>query len=472
VQQVIVTEQLDPNLDWTTFQVGDFTISGQTYAVTDNHGSYSTRLDLTKTLGIYLDVTAGINLTTGLATWTFTSIDPATGDLPSNIFTGFLPPDKNPPQGEAFVTYTVRPRASDTTGTTINARATVVFDTNAPINTNSVTNTIDAGPPTSRVKPLPPFTTPSFTVRWSGADDPGGSGIASYDVFVSDNGRPFTPFLTGTTQTSAVFTGKAGHTYGFYSVATDNVGNRQATPAAAQATVRVASRSSSGRGSSNPGGSPPPSPDQLFLTQLYPDLFGRPADAAGLAFWAAALDGGQSRAQVVQEMVQTPEYLSNAVNGLYEQLLHHAADPSGIAYWLSALASGDDMEHVEAAILASDEYFRTRAGGTSSGYLSALYGDVLGRGVDPAAAAFYGQIPGLGGLANEFSTSLRESIAASVLTSPEAYQGVVQGFYQAYLHRPADAAGLAFWVSALQRGTPQGQVLAAIAGSDEAVVAG
>ena len=34
-----------------------------------------------------------------------------------------------------------------------------------------------------------------------------------------------------------VFTGMAGHTYGFYSVATDNVGNREATPTAAEATT-------------------------------------------------------------------------------------------------------------------------------------------------------------------------------------------------------------------------------------------
>ena len=78
-------------------------------------------------------------------------------------------------------------------------------------------------------------------MSWSGSDDAGGSGIATYDVFVSTDGGPFTPFLTGTTATSATFTGAPGHTYGFYSVATDNVGNRQATPTAAQATLTVVS---------------------------------------------------------------------------------------------------------------------------------------------------------------------------------------------------------------------------------------
>ena len=49
--------------------------------------------------------------------------------------------------------------------------------------------TIDAGAPTSSVAALPATEdSTTFTVSWSGQDDAGGSGIASYDVYVSDNG--------------------------------------------------------------------------------------------------------------------------------------------------------------------------------------------------------------------------------------------------------------------------------------------
>jgi hypothetical protein len=71
------------------------------------------------------------------------------------------------------------------------------------------------------------------------ADDTGGLGIASYDVFVSDNGAPFTPLLSATTLTSTVFTGAVGHTYAFYSVATDNVGLREANHLSADTTTTV-----------------------------------------------------------------------------------------------------------------------------------------------------------------------------------------------------------------------------------------
>src|SRR5262249_391980 len=71
------------------------------------------------------------------------------------------------------------------------------------------------------------------------ADGSIGSGIAFYDVFVSDDGGAFTSFKTHTTQTSATFNGQVGHTYSFFSVATDNVGNVQPTPTSAQATTQV-----------------------------------------------------------------------------------------------------------------------------------------------------------------------------------------------------------------------------------------
>jgi hypothetical protein len=100
--------------------------------------------------------------------------------------------------------------------------------------------TVDRVAPTSKVATLPALThTLKITLHWSGSDSKRGSGIATYDVYVSDNGGKFKLLLSKTAKTSFAFTGKAGHKYGFYSVATDNVGNRQATPSKAQATTRI-----------------------------------------------------------------------------------------------------------------------------------------------------------------------------------------------------------------------------------------
>ena len=153
---------------------------------------------------------------------------------------GFLPPDVTAPQGEGFVTYTVQAKtADDADGDSFSAQASVVFDTNSPLATPQYTNTVDSAPPTSTVLVSPVQTSDTFTVNWIGSDG-AGSGIADYSVFVSTNGGAFQPLVTDTTETSTSFTGVAGDTYGFYSVAADNVGNVQATPTAAQTTTLVA----------------------------------------------------------------------------------------------------------------------------------------------------------------------------------------------------------------------------------------
>ncbi len=98
--------------------------------------------------------------------------------------------------------------------------------------------TYDA-PPNSTVTALPATTSKtSFTVSWSGSDGTG-PGIASYSIYVSDNGGAYKPFVTNTTKTSAVFTGQVNNTYAFYSVATDRLGVAQPAPTAAQATTKV-----------------------------------------------------------------------------------------------------------------------------------------------------------------------------------------------------------------------------------------
>ena len=243
-QVVEVTQQLDPDLDWSTFQLGDFSFGGQLYTVPAGLKSYQTRIDARSTTGVYVDVNASFDEQTGLVTWTFTSIDPTTLDVPAgNPEEGFLPPDNTSDAGEGFVTYTVAPKSTDTTGTLIDAKATVTFQAGLPdqssLDTAPISNAIDVGAPTSTVAALPASSPSVFTVHWAGQDDTGGSGIASFDIYVSDNGGPFAAWLTGTQMTSAAYTGQDGHTYAFYSVATDNVGNVQVTTATAQTTTRV-----------------------------------------------------------------------------------------------------------------------------------------------------------------------------------------------------------------------------------------
>src|SRR5207302_1064713 len=54
-----------------------------------------------------------------------------------------------------------------------------------------------------------------------------------------DNGGPFTVWQQNVTATSATFAGVVGHTYRFYSIARDVVGNVEAAKSAAEATTTI-----------------------------------------------------------------------------------------------------------------------------------------------------------------------------------------------------------------------------------------
>jgi hypothetical protein len=243
-QSVRITSHLDSHLDPRTFRVGSFGFGDFSFDVPDNQAFYSTRLDLRDSLGIYVDVAAGVDVATSSAFWQFTAIDPATGEAPIDPTKGFLPPNLVSPQGEGFATYTIKPNNSAVTGDVINANATVIFDVNPPIDTPTIFNTLDVVSPTSHVSSLPPTIDPvgqsaQFDLTWFGQDDSGGSGIATYDIFVSEDTGSFVPLLQGTSLTQTPFIGQSGHAYAFYAVATDRVGIQEPPPPAAQAQTFV-----------------------------------------------------------------------------------------------------------------------------------------------------------------------------------------------------------------------------------------
>ena len=79
-------------------------------------------------------------------------------------------------------------------------------------------------------------------MQWSGSDV--GAGTQNYTVYASDNGAAFAPWLTNTSFTSSVFPGQVGHSYAFYSIAKDLVGNVESAKTSAEATTMVKSSTS------------------------------------------------------------------------------------------------------------------------------------------------------------------------------------------------------------------------------------
>jgi subtilase family serine protease len=239
-QQVVITQQLDADLDWRTFRLDDFGWGDQRVELDADQAYLSRQINLTDTRGYVVDVAATVNVKTGQVIWVISTLDPATGEAPLNPQLGFLPTNDDSGRGEGFVSYTIRPKATATTGTRIDAEARIVFDTEEPIDTPAIFNTLDAGVPESRVESLPASTEDAtFTVKWAGADDEGGSGVATYTVYASTNGGDFEVWLDRTTLTEAPYEGEVGANYRFYAVAIDNAGNVEAAPEQPDAQITV-----------------------------------------------------------------------------------------------------------------------------------------------------------------------------------------------------------------------------------------
>ncbi|PKK36796.1 hypothetical protein BWI96_10520 [Siphonobacter sp. SORGH_AS_0500] len=241
-QNVTIYVPIHTKLNPSSLRISDFGFGRFNFSVPPNTSVYTNRLDVRDSLGVFVDITAGLDVTNRRAFWIFQSIDPATGlaaTLPAN--TGFLPVnDSLKHNGEGYVTFSLLPLSNSQTQDTISARASIIFDVEEIIATNLWKNTIDAGVPQSKVKPMAAEAqVRSFNVTWEGADDAQGVGIREYSLYVSENGGVFSLYKSGLTTTSTQFTGAVGNTYGFFTLATDHVGNQEAMKSKADVSVKI-----------------------------------------------------------------------------------------------------------------------------------------------------------------------------------------------------------------------------------------
>jgi hypothetical protein len=199
--------------------------------------------------------------------------------------------------------------------------------------------------------------------------------------------------------------------------------------------------------------------NQRYVASLYLDLLGRTASDAEITSSAQFLDQGGSRLAVAQKLLASTEYRTPVVQSLYQRFLNRVADPASLSAGLNLLSSGGTVAQVKAMILGSDEYFQNRGHGTNDGFLEALYQDILGQSPNPQDKTTFNLL-----LAGGFT---RTAVAAWLVNSVEAQVILVQGFYQQFLRRPADAQGLTLFVIQLQQGGHDEDVIAALVNSDE-----
>lgn len=210
------------------FGLGTYGFANQSWSIEDAPAAYQNRLDLRDSMHIFVDLTAGIDVVKQQAFWLFNSIDPETGYNPWQVDRGMLPVNDSTHVGEGFVTFRLKPQEDLKTGDTISIQASIVFDQNDTIPTNRWRNTIDAGNPTSKVKARQDSKNEHlYHLTLQAADDEGGSGLKHVLLYQANNFGIYEEVATCPVDTVIDFTAEPGHQYRFYSIAEDNVGNRE-----------------------------------------------------------------------------------------------------------------------------------------------------------------------------------------------------------------------------------------------------
>lgn len=228
--EVFIRDTLDAKFDPKTVKFTEIGLLGRTTQL-EGGQYFNVNVDLRPEFNYIVNVEANVDPKSREILWTHRTLDPITLERPEDDLAGYLPPVD--PEGRfiGWVSFEVNSLADFPSTTEFNNQAWVNFDGVGPWGQappyGPYINTFDFDPPSSYILPLAPeIVDTSFQVSWV-SNDADGCGALYYDIYYSSNNEPITLWLGKTRSTSQVFHGKTGHTYYFYSVATDKVGNKE-----------------------------------------------------------------------------------------------------------------------------------------------------------------------------------------------------------------------------------------------------
>ena len=237
--EVIIRDKIDTSkLDISTLEFTNLRLAKNYIDIPIKLNTFTYEMDLRPKKNTILNVWGYFEDSTSTIVTRFTSLNPVTRALTQVVSDGFLDPNDINHSGEGAVTFRINPKDSLPHLTKIENKADIIFDYNKPIATPVWSNTIDAEAPVSSIAPLPPIVSDTiFAIKWDGTDPH--SGIGFYNIYYSEDGGPYEFWRGKFSSDSAIFIGRNGHSYAFYSIAQDNVGNIEAPKTVPDAQTHV-----------------------------------------------------------------------------------------------------------------------------------------------------------------------------------------------------------------------------------------
>ncbi len=102
--------------------------------------------------------------------------------------------------------------------------------------------------------------------------------------------------------------------------------------------------------------------NQVFVKRLYQGSLGRGASTGEINYWLGQLSSGETRQQVTNSFVFSPEAAGVAIDSYYGAYLQRKSDPGGRTFWVNEISSQEaTYASVAKSLLASDEFFANAA---------------------------------------------------------------------------------------------------------------
>ena len=219
---VIVKNTLDAKVfDFSSYQPTSVKIGDKDVQL-KGEKEFVTTVDMRPAINVIAQVEGKFDDKKGIATWTFSSLDPMTMEPTDDIMQGFLPVNYDG-SGIGEVAYTINRKAGLSDGTEISNKASITFDSNDAIETPVWTNTVDAVPPVAHTNEVELVNDTIVRVHFDGDDNR--SGIWKYALYVQ-YGEASSWFEVAETDTTCFdLRYYEDINYGFCVVATDAAGN-------------------------------------------------------------------------------------------------------------------------------------------------------------------------------------------------------------------------------------------------------
>jgi hypothetical protein len=170
-----------------------------------------------------------------------------------------------------------------------------------------------------------------------------------------------------------------------------------------------------------------------------------------LEYWTGQIVAGGKYSDIAQGIFESDERLNPIISQYYRDYLLREPEAEGVAFWRDQVWKRDGgPENVVAGMISSPEFYHS-AGGTNSGWTTALYQRLLGRSPDAGGSEYW-----VSNLDQHRMT--QQQVVLGFVQSEENFKNLIGGWYQQYLGRAPQPSELSNYVAQMQAGASHRQI--------------